>query len=547
MISMIQLVTIALICSAHVATASHPVTRVTVSKVVRVQTVERLVHINPPGPKDSRYTYVPFEVPPHAIRIQINYQYDRAKGANVIDIGLFDARSSSSGTDPKGFRGWSGGRRSEFFVSRNEATPGYLPGEMAAGTWRIILGLYRVSAGVDVSFKIEIETEGNRSSSGTAAERNINAVSMNASVTTVESRQQNIGGQSSWWSGDLHMHTVHSDGDWTITEVIAAAHKLGLDFICITDHNTASHHAEIDNARANEQQPLVLRGEEITTYGGHTNAWGLPSGTWIDFRVNPGDAPGILNIAAQAHRSGALISINHPFALCGGCSWSYAAATRVFDAIEVWNGEWDPTDEQALAMWDKMLQTGHRIAAIGSSDSHRAVNPIGQPTSHVAANGLSQRSLLAAIRQGRVCLTNDIARPVITFEAEATGDRRLRWIIGDEIQLRVPDTVRFFVTTTAAPSDAMMSLISNGQVVRRLPARPDKEAQVIEIDCRRNSYFRLELRDANGKMLGLTNPIYFKIQKWKSHRWEMGQGRLLGRKSHRWGQGARQASGQEGC
>src|SRR3990172_1340667 len=193
MISMIQLVTIALICSAHVATASHPVTRVTVSKVVRVQTVERLVHINPPGPKDSRYTYVPFEVPPHAIRIQINYQYDRAKGANVIDIGLFDARSSSSGTDPKGFRGWSGGRRSEFFVSRNEATPGYLPGEMAAGTWRIILGLYRVSAGVDVSFKIEIETEGNRSSSGTAAERNINAVSMNASVTTVESRQQNIG------------------------------------------------------------------------------------------------------------------------------------------------------------------------------------------------------------------------------------------------------------------------------------------------------------------------------------------------------------------
>ena len=144
------------------------------------------------------------------------------------------------------------------------------------------------------------------------------------------------------------MHTVHSDGDWTIPELISSARNIGLDFIFITDHNTASHHPEIDYFRAVSKQPLVLRGEEITTYGGHTNAWGLPSGTWIDFRVRPGDIAAMSKIAAQVHRSGALISINHPFASCGGCAWSYDAAARGFDGIEVWNGTWDQTDEQAV-------------------------------------------------------------------------------------------------------------------------------------------------------------------------------------------------------
>ena len=104
-------------------------------------TIERTIHVAPPGPNDSRYVYVPFDVPANAVRINVSYQYDRADGANTIDIGLFDSRSSGSDTDPRGFRGWSGGRRSEFFVSREEATPGYMRGDLPAGKTRIILGL----------------------------------------------------------------------------------------------------------------------------------------------------------------------------------------------------------------------------------------------------------------------------------------------------------------------------------------------------------------------------------------------------------------------
>jgi hypothetical protein len=125
----------------------------------RAQTIERVVHVAPPGADGSRYVYVPFDVPRGAARVAVSYSYEREGGANTIDIGVFDARSSGSDADPRGFRGWSGGRRSEFFITRREATPGYLPGALPAGTWHVILGLYKVApAGVDVSFKINIET-----------------------------------------------------------------------------------------------------------------------------------------------------------------------------------------------------------------------------------------------------------------------------------------------------------------------------------------------------------------------------------------------------
>jgi len=457
--------------------------------------VEQRIHIAPPGPNDSRYAYVPFDVPPHAVRIKVSYQYDRAQETNTIDIGLFDARFSGNDTDPRGFRGWSGGRRSEFFVSRDEATPGYLRGSLPAGKWRVIFGLYRVApAGVDISLKIEIETQASRASRSNPVVSETSSSLVNQTTARLApntprpsfSEQRNAGGGARWWRGDLHMHTVHSDGNWTIAELISSARTNGLDFIVITDHNTASHHQEIDRLSRGSRQPLVMRGEEITTYGGHTNAWGLPSGTWIDFRTHPGDTKRISSIAAAAHRAGALISINHPFVLCGGCGWGYDAEARGFDAIEVWNGPWDFTDEPAVKMWDNILQSGRRITAIASTDSHRPDTPIGKPSTYVAAKVRSQPALLAAIRGGHAYLTDGAPRFAISFEAEVgTGKHRARSIIGDEIYLKTSARIRFFVTTEATPEGAKVSLISNGEVIKNFPAGTDGQRQVVEVECRR--------------------------------------------------------------
>jgi len=469
----------------------------------QTQTIERVVHIDAPKVGASRYSYVPFTVPTRATNIKVSCEYDRAGGTNTIDIGLFDARSNGSDTDPRGFRGWSGGRRSEFFVSRDEATPGYLNGALPPGTWHIILGLYRVApAGVDVTFKISVTSGDQRPASSPAI---IGTPAINKRASSGRAGRQ----EAHWFRGDLHMHTIHSDGDWTIDELVTSARNLGLDFICITDHNTSSHHLEIDHLSKNFSWPLLLRGEEITSYGGHTNAWGLPSGTWIDFRVLPKDSARMSKIVTAVHRAGALISINHPFAPCGGCSWTYDSAVRDFDAIEVWNGEWDVADNLALTMWDKILQSGRHLTAIGSSDSHRAANPIGQPTTHVAAKVASQAALLSAIRKGRAYLTREVAMPVLNFEARTTG-RKTRWMVGDEINLSTPTTIRFLISTSSIPG-ATISLVSNGQVLRNFSTTNDGQPQVIEIECRSDSYYRLEVRDAAKAMLALTNPIYVKI------------------------------------
>ena len=67
------------------------------------------VHYTPQDRAAGRYQYVPFEVPPGATRVTFAYDYDRAGGANVVDLGLFEPGPMDLGA--RAFRGWSGGER----------------------------------------------------------------------------------------------------------------------------------------------------------------------------------------------------------------------------------------------------------------------------------------------------------------------------------------------------------------------------------------------------------------------------------------------------
>jgi len=476
------------------------------------QTFVKTLHLTPPKPGESRYLYVPFQVPPNTSRISFSYEYEKTNGSNALDIGVFDSRATANAGDVSGFRGWSGGRRSEVFISRDDATPGYIPGELPAGTWRIILGLYRiVPEGVDVTCKIDFEIhENNETNLAPAASPTQRfAVPSLSSVVMTSQRQAIVARKAPFWvSGDLHLHTINSDGDWTVPQLMIAAKNASLDFIAITDHNTYSHHAEIDRLSNSEKDLLVIRGEEITTYGGHVNAWGLASNALIDFRVQPGDREAMSRIASEARRRGCVVSINHPFAACVGCNWSYDAEANGFDAIEVWNGSWDNLDEQALALWDSLLQKGRRITAIAASDSHRPTSPVGQPTTHVAIDsGLSVAAVLNSIRAGRAYLTSSVSAPVVRFEAEALANHTMH-SIGDVIRPGNSRRLRFKFEAHDIPASAAIFLISHGRVIRTLPVSADGQPQFVEVDSDSHTYFRVEVRDQNGMMLALTNPIY---------------------------------------
>ena len=66
----------------------------------------------------SPWQYLPVEVPDGACGLRAELEYERS-GA-VLDLGCIGRR---------GFRGWSGGARRSFVITRDAATPGYLPGE----------------------------------------------------------------------------------------------------------------------------------------------------------------------------------------------------------------------------------------------------------------------------------------------------------------------------------------------------------------------------------------------------------------------------------
>ena len=95
----------------------------------------------------SPWHYLPVEVAPGAAGLRVELEYERA-GGTVLDLGCLG---------PRGFRGWSGSARESFVITREAATPGYLPGEIEAGTWQVMIGVHRVPPG-GARYRLTAET-----------------------------------------------------------------------------------------------------------------------------------------------------------------------------------------------------------------------------------------------------------------------------------------------------------------------------------------------------------------------------------------------------
>jgi hypothetical protein len=425
----------------------------------------------------GRYQYVPFEVPPGAVRIHIEQQYDRAGGANAVDLGLLEPGSREFGT--RALRGWSGGARSEIVLTPGSASPGYRPGPLPAGRWHVILGLYRVAeAGVEVTLRISIERT--------------------ARVTDAKGR---------WFAGDLHVHTVHSDGYTEPDRVLRLAADAGLDFVAITDHNNTTHALALppDPAR----KPLLIVGEEITTPGGHANAWGLAPGDWLDFRLSANDDR-IAALAEDARSKGALFSINHPFDDCEGCDWRQPVPAYL-SAVEVWNGADGPQPE-AIKFWDGLLRAGRRVTGVASSDWHRPPARIGAPSVRVFAAALTEAHVLDAISAGAVVMMRDAASPPPIVRVVA-GDRvagvgetlSAERVAAVEVRTSVPD----FTSPGLGPCPAQctVELWWNGDKVDSAAAAPS----VVFRRPAASGYLRIALM-GGATTIALTNPIYVEVR-----------------------------------
>ena len=97
----------------------------------------------------SAWHYLPFEVGPGTAGLRVELEYEQA-GEAVLDLGCLG---------PGGFRGWSGGARSWFAITASAATPGYLPGELEAGLWQVMIGVHRVPPD-GVPYRVTVQASG---------------------------------------------------------------------------------------------------------------------------------------------------------------------------------------------------------------------------------------------------------------------------------------------------------------------------------------------------------------------------------------------------
>ncbi len=168
---------------------------------------------------------------------------------------------------------------------------------------------------------------------------------------------------------DLHIHTHHSDGQDGPAEVLAWAHRIGLDVIAITDHDQidgALIAAEI--ARHEKGSPEVIVGEEVSSLDGHILA------LFID-RLIPPDQSAEATVAA-IHEQGGLAVAAHPYWRSSSSDHRgriYGLGDRIadldLDAIEVLNGGFTPSMIGANRRAGWVAEALGRTP-VGGSDAH---------------------------------------------------------------------------------------------------------------------------------------------------------------------------------
>jgi hypothetical protein len=445
-------------------------------------------HFTPADRERGRYQYVPFDVPNGITEFRITYRYEAAGGASVIDLGLIEPGPLTLGATK--FRGYSGGATRSVTIARYWATPGYLAGPIPAGQWHVLLGLYKVAdAGVDV----DVDVTWHR---GTDPPWPIVS---NEDMAVPTPRPTPPVGTGRSFSGALHLHTNHSDGSVGQNWLVSAAWSACLDFIAITDHNNPTH-----RNMPIEAAPPILRivGEEITTPAGHANAWGLRDGALIDFRIrpeDPGAAEAIDGLVATTHAAAALFSINHPFGDCAGCAWQQTLPSGL-DAIEIWNGRVGPQPE-AVRLWDRLLAAGKRVTAVGASDWHRAPDPIDAPAVRVFAAALTERDVLAAIKNGHVVVMRNARDEPPTVVASCGVSRAG---VGDALTCPPGAAATVTVSMPGSP-DARVDLVWNGDTVASKPTG----AATFALPARAG-YARVHVIASDGATIAITNPVYVK-------------------------------------
>lgn len=469
-------------------------------------------------------------------RTYVEHQFTVPSGIQQLDFHLpkFAPRRSEgqkypnqvnySVFDPNGkFRGWRYSYEGlRFSIGANAATYGCVPGEIIPGEWTLMINVFRVLPPSTLTLSLEVEL---------LEEETLAPL---PGYTTQTTSLKGAG----WYTGDLHSHTFHSDGNWSVEHINAFYRRIGLDFLHLSDHNTISgdaHHRSLT-----DENFIGMAGIELTTPWGHAVAVGIDE--WVDWGIH-NTKPEFHDLAKALKDKDIFVTVAHPKNIgephCGGCRWIYEdEVADVVSGVEIWNGLWslsESNNEEALQLFYSWLNMGHRLTATAGTDvhgfpeafqdengetnvhwvddvtdAHIAGVPEGMRMPGVAfnvvwADTFSEAGLLAGLKAGRSYISEGPRLELTGSSAETGGSGNFAMLGGT---LPITDSARINLHWTRCDQGDTVRLIVNGDVYDILDANESGTHRWI-LSAERANWCTVEIRNSLGHLRAVTNPIYF--------------------------------------
>jgi hypothetical protein len=454
------------------------------------------------GAQNKTYFEVSFEVPSGVRRISVDFSYTGKENKTALDLGI---------ADPQRFRGNSGGNKSHFTIGESDATPSYLPGAILPGRWKLLISVPNIRATEHSHYRAEIRFNSQLEEQGFA-------------LGPLETGHR-------WYRGDLHMHTAHSDGSCAsqsgkivpcpVFLTVQNAASRGLDFVAITDHNSLSHYQAMRELQPYFDHLLLIPGREMTTFWGHFNVFGVTD--YIDYRAVAHDGRDINGMLHDVRTQGGIASVNHADSpggeICMGCAWEPPTDVdmSLFTGIEVING--GRIMLSSADFWDKQLGKGLKLTAIGGSDNHNGPSQpgtpaaIGWPTTVVEATELSVPAILEGIRNGRVFidLTASHDRRIDIQAANQTDQAGRAAQMGGTLEAAAGDSISFKIPVASCPRSKIHLFLDGVESASLPPLATSAGNETLAFNWTSDGdrhWLRAEVRDSNGSLVLVSNPIY---------------------------------------
>lgn len=431
---------------------------------------------------------IPFNVPEGVTQIHVQFDYTPAhpeghEYRHQLSLMVFDPDGPRLGISKPGKKG--------AFINAVKSSPGGLSAPIKAGQWTVFLLVYRLlTPEQPVDFTLEI----------TMTSDEVVGEAQTWQVGKVAARGQG------WYRGDLHAHSIHSDGSWDIPELVQFWRDKAVDFMTLSDHDTISG---LGQARSlSDDELLIMGGTEISTFLGHAVALGVHE--WFDWRTAKGEQVPIPKIAQKVIDSGALFTIAHPRnkgePWCCGCRWLHDDMMPGNAlAVEIWNGAWDDANEEALRLFYSWLNQGIRIVATSGSDIHRRPPADFQgrgAVNVVYAADLTENAIIAGIKAGRSYMS---AEPELVFTAKSESGTEA--MLGDVLPIE-PATLH--VSWKNSQAGHVLRLIVDGMPYAEMPI--DESGETSWKLTRPAKWCTVEIRQPQNGLWAVTNPIFFEDQ-----------------------------------